>query len=36
MQARISGLQSQTLTDIGNGRVPMTDEGMSNGIGRIN
>ena len=36
MQARISGLQSQTLADIGNGRVPMTDEGMPNGIGRIN
>jgi A nuclease family of the HNH/ENDO VII superfamily with conserved AHH len=36
MKSKISNLQSGTLSDIKNGNVPMTDEGMSSGIGRIN
>jgi hypothetical protein len=36
LEARISKLQSRTIKDIESGNVPMTDEGTSGGMGRIN
>ncbi len=36
LKREVSALQSSTLSDIENGNVPMTDEGLTNGIGRIN
>jgi hypothetical protein len=35
LEARISALQTRTVSDIEKGDVPMTNEGMSGGMGRI-